>query len=294
MKYIYLFSKYGKWIGVLGFVGTLFSDNEIFLYLSIMGILIFVEILINCSILFNSLYQLIAMIKISIKYKDKKTLPSIENFKSSVEYSLPFKGKWAVVNGCYTEDFSHSWSIHPQRYAYDFIILDEQAKSYDGKFNECSSYYCYDKEILAPADGVVVKVINKFDDSQILKNGKFYSKAKHIAGNYIVIKHNENEYSTLAHLRKGSIRVLEGDTIKKGQVIAQCGNTGNSTEPHLHFQLQNSKSFFCSIGLPICFHNIKPSKIDNYEKFDNRICMSFEEIIEGYLTRGINVENMIE
>ncbi len=106
------------------------------------------------------------MIKISIKYKDKKTLPSVENFKSSVEYSLPFKGKWAVVKGCYTEDFSHYWSIHPQRYAYDFIILDEQAKSYDVKFNECSSYYCYDKEILAPADGVVVKVINKFDDSR--------------------------------------------------------------------------------------------------------------------------------
>jgi murein DD-endopeptidase MepM/ murein hydrolase activator NlpD len=57
----------------------------------------------------------------------------------------------------------------------------------------------------------------------------------------------------LAHLKRGSVRVKTGDTVKRGQEIGRCGHSGNSTEPHLHFQFQSGKSFYFSNGLPVKF-----------------------------------------
>ena len=76
-------------------------------------------------------------------------------------------------------------------------------------------------------------------------------------GNYIVIKHHEQEYSEICHLLKDSITVKEGDSVKGRQVIAKCGNSGNTSEPHIHFQIQRGQSFYLSPGLPIFFQNIQ-------------------------------------
>lgn len=69
-------------------------------------------------------------------------VPSIENHQGKVKYSLPLKGNWVVVNGGITKALSHSWSINSQRYAYDFIKLDENGKSYAGDEMNLDSYYC--------------------------------------------------------------------------------------------------------------------------------------------------------
>lgn len=65
--------------------------------------------------------------------------------------------QWAV-NGCFRQEYSHSWEMPTQRYAYDFIRLDENNKSFDKDFKEVTNYYCYGKEILSPADGVIMEV----------------------------------------------------------------------------------------------------------------------------------------
>lgn len=88
--------------------------------------------------------------------------------------------------------------------------------------------------------------------------------------------------------------VKVGETVSKGQCIAKCGNTGNSTEPHLHFQLQTNPSFYSSAGLPIRFENMSISQADNYTKYDLRPHMSYEQILSGYITRGFAVENAVK
>lgn len=95
----------------------------------------------------------------------------------------------------------------------------------------------------------------------------------------------------MAHLKKDSITIKVGDSVSRGQLIAKCGNTGNSTEPHLHFQLQTGQSFYSSAGLPVQFKNIALSPVVNYEKLDQRQHMSIDQIPNGYVTRGFNVEN---
>ena len=77
-----------------------------------------------------------------------------------------------------------------------------------------------------------------------------------MAGNHVIIKHAESEYGFYAHLVRGSIGVKVGEVIRQGDVIGQCGFSGNSTEPHLHFHLQDAADFYSSIGLPVKFENV--------------------------------------
>ena len=148
------------------------------------------------SILKQSLKQLWGIIVLEYKYHDR--LPDIENYQSINQYSLPFEGKWTVVNGGVTEKLSHSWEIPTQRYAYDFVILDENGKSFCGKETDPSSFYCYGKDILAPADGVVAEIGTGNPDSQITEERTVSCEADDIRGNYILIEHTGQEYSLLA------------------------------------------------------------------------------------------------
>ena len=102
-----------------------------------------------------------------------------------------------------------------------------------GKANE--DYLGYGKEIVAPANGTVVEVIDGIREN--------YPGVRNVyaqIGNAIIIQHSSKEYSVLAFLKQGSIRVKVGDRITRGQVIAQYGSSGNATEPSLHFHLQDS------------------------------------------------------
>src|SRR5262249_13337905 len=79
---------------------------------------------------------------------------------------------------------------------------------------------------------------------------------KAVIGNYVVIKHERGEYSHYAHLKQGSVRVKPGDAVSRGQIIGQLGQTGNSTEPHLHFQLTDGQGPMYSRAIPIVFKDI--------------------------------------
>ena len=81
-----------------------------------------------------------------------------------------------------------------------------------------------------------------------------------------MIQHAEKEYSLLAHLKPGSICVRTGQQVNLGEKIGECGNSGNTSEPHLHFQIQSGKSFYSSFGLPVSFSNIYAKETAAYEK----------------------------
>ena len=170
-------------------------------------------------------------------------------------YRLPFEGTWTVVNGSTDREYSHSWGILTQRYAYDFVITDEEGKAHEGERGAPEAYYCFGEPILAPADGTVVATRTDYRDYH-RTDGWLDPLQRDIRGNYVTIDHG-GEYSVLAHLERGSVTVEVGDRVERGQQIARCGNSGNTTEPHLHFHVQDHPNFFLGAGLPVRFASVR-------------------------------------
>ncbi|MCA1746174.1 MAG: M23 family metallopeptidase, partial [Bacteroidales bacterium] len=119
------------------------------------------------------------------------------------------------------------------RHAWDFVILNKEGSQYKKSGDFPEDYFCFGKPVIAPETGIVEKVVNDIDDNVI---GEVNLQQNW--GNTIVIKHDDGVYTKLSHLKKGSIKVEEGDKVQYGQIIAQCGNSGRSPYPHLHFQVQ--------------------------------------------------------
>jgi urea transporter/murein DD-endopeptidase MepM/ murein hydrolase activator NlpD len=156
-----------------------------------------------------------------------------ERYKNDIFYHihLPFYGEWNVSqahNGKITH--KGEW-----QYAFDFVITDNQEKTYQDNGVNVEDFYCYNVPVLAPADGWVVDILDNIPDNEIggvnIENNW---------GNAIVIKHADFLYSKLTHLKESTFKFKVGDFVKKGDVIATCGNSGRSPEPHIHFQLQTT------------------------------------------------------
>ncbi len=151
--------------------------------------------------------------------------------------SLPFSGVWTVWQG-----FDGSWTHQGiWRYAIDFLITDESGQTYQGTGTRLEDYYCFQKPILSPIRGRVVAIVNDIPDNPpgVLNEIQNF-------GNYVMLYDERGFYVLLAHLKKGSIRVSEGEWVEKGQLIGLCGNSGYSPQPHLHVQIQ----FSPEIGAP--------------------------------------------
>ncbi|NVJ60912.1 MAG: M23 family metallopeptidase [Gammaproteobacteria bacterium] len=183
-----------------------------------------------------------------------------KDYKTKVSYRLPFDGEWLVYNGGPTPETSHSWELLTQRYAYDFVKADAGFKRHSSSGTKLTDYFCYEQPILAAADGEVIKVVNNISDGPLIGFWVMDFLTRNLAGSHVIIKHAESEYGFYAHLIKGSIPLKQGDKVKKGQTIGLCGHSGNSSEPHLHFHLQDQASFYSSLGLPVKFES---SRIDN-------------------------------
>lgn len=158
-------------------------------------------------------------------------LNSNHRFKdySSYPIRLPFYGEWKVSQG-HDGEYTHKskW-----RYAWDFVITDTDGKTYRDIGSNVEDYYCYNKAVLSPYDGYVDEVIDGIPDNPIMD-----VNVEENWGNTIIIRHGENFYSKISHLKAGSFKVMRGEWVKAGQLIAFCGSSGRSPEPHIHFQLQ--------------------------------------------------------
>jgi hypothetical protein len=176
-----------------------------------------------------------------------------KEYQQKVNYILPVTGEWRVFNGGITKETSHSWDIPSQRFAYDLVKHGQNGRSFESDGRKLEDYFCFDAPIFAPADGTVVEARDGIRDAPHV--GTFWMDwlTRSIVGNSVLIKHADGEYCLLAHLKRGSVRVRVGQTVKQAQEIGRCGHSGNSTEPHLHFQFQNGKSFYFSSGLPVKF-----------------------------------------
>jgi hypothetical protein len=171
--------------------------------------------------------------------------------KNETKLSLPFKGKWLVFWGGDTKELNQHHDAPNQRFAFDFLGADEQGKTRKGKDQVNEDYFAFGREVLAPADGNVTDVINGVRDN-VPGSMNPYSAL----GNAVFIQHREHEVSVLAHLKLGSITVKVGNKVKRGQVIALCGNSGNSSEPHLHYHLQNTPIIQDGTGIKCYYQKV--------------------------------------
>jgi hypothetical protein len=175
--------------------------------------------------------------------------------KQQTQLFLPFKGNWVVLSGGEFREGSPQHNLLLQQYAYEFSAKDANGERYknDGKTNE--DYFGYGKEVLAPADGTIVEAIDG-----VRENSPGLRNPYALVGNAVVIQHSLKEYSVLAYLKQGSVRVKLGDRVTRGQVIALCGNSGNASEPALHFHLQDSPFLQTAKGLKFYFERTNVSK----------------------------------
>lgn len=173
--------------------------------------------------------------------------------RTAADLRLPFgaapEGRWYVGWG--GRDVIHNYhaAVADQRFAYDlYIVKDGRPFRSDGGANE--DYYCYGQPILAPAPGTVARAVDGLPD-----NPPGTMDPANPVGNHVVIDHGEGEFSFLAHLQNGSVVPKVGDRIAAGQPIGRCGNSGNTTMPHLHYHLQTTAVFARGEGLPAQFND---------------------------------------
>ena len=142
---------------------------------------------------------------------------------------LPFMGEWTVTQA-HDGEFTH---MGEWKHAFDFMITDNEGKTFRNNGYSLTDYLCYNKPVFAPADGFVEMITDNVEDNEIGNVNTINNW-----GNSIVIRHLNGLYSQISHLRKGTFKVNKGDYVKQGDLIANCGNSGRSPEPHIHFQMQ--------------------------------------------------------
>jgi murein DD-endopeptidase MepM/ murein hydrolase activator NlpD len=198
---------------------------------------------------------------------------------------FPLRGEWMAPNTPGTKVPSHGTNQFGERYAFDFLQVDwsRSGRPFYGvsplkyfmhgvPLDGC---YCWGKDVYAPFDGLVevskdglkerpiVHIVT--DLSYALRVTKSFDPERHgvqaVAGNYVILKKKDGLYAALVHLKCGSITVAAGQYIKKGDVLGKVGHSGNSTAPHLHFQLMDSIDLHSAKGIPCGF--------EKYEIFEN-------------------------
>lgn len=168
-------------------------------------------------------------------------------------------GKWCAFGG-YCGVVGHRRTLFPidnkltsaQRYAIDWLRLDKDNYTIKGDKYSVNSSPAYGQPIYAVADGTIYGVVNKFQNQVPFKVAGS-DRYSYPAGNSIVLKMDNGLYGMYAHLQPGSIKVKTGDKVKKGDVIAMLGNSGNSTGPHLHFHVVDDPHILASNGVPYVF-----------------------------------------
>jgi hypothetical protein len=170
---------------------------------------------------------------------------------SDVEFRLPLDGPILVAWGGATPAVNYHVVAADQRWAYDLLVARE-GSSHAGEGLELADYYCYGQPVLAPASGKVVAVLDGQPDQPIGQLGGLPA-----GGNQIALEVAPRQFLFVCHLGRGTILVKEGDEVVQGQPLAKVGNSGNTSEPHLHIHLQDTAEPDVAEGIPLYFHHYR-------------------------------------
>jgi hypothetical protein len=181
--------------------------------------------------------------------------PGSEARVNETRMRFPFKGRWLVMNGGDTREMNAHHDAPNQVFAFDFVGVDADGKVSAGDGKRVEDYFCFGREVVAPAAGVVTIAIQGVPDNEIGSLNPYSA-----LGNAVFIEHQKGEVSVLAHLKLGSTRVKAGDRVQTGDVIGLCGNSGNSTTPHLHYHLQDSSVIQDGKGIKVYFEKFEAGR----------------------------------
>lgn len=189
------------------------------------------------------------------------TTIAVSDAEAQIVASPVAAGDWFMSEGCCSNYTHHRDGFAPvngagqvpQRFAIDLFKVDEDGKTWEGDPSLLESYFSYRQPILAAASGTVVRSVDVFENSPSLPAPPQVPPIIETVGNHVVVEIGPGKYLLYAHMDPGSVRVEVGDTVEVGQELGLIGSSGNSTTPHLHFQLQTEPTFFPTDGLPYVF-----------------------------------------
>ncbi|XAS68697.1 M23 family metallopeptidase [Micrococcaceae bacterium Sec5.7] len=192
----------------------------------------------------------------------------------AVVLDFPFRGSWLVQNSPARRVPSHGTSLFGTSHAIDFVAINDQGRSAPRTWRSLVAseppelFEGFGQPILAPVSGTVVLTHDDEQDhearrSQLTLLPYMLGQAERakegvtgLAGNHVVIAiRPAGPFVLLAHLRHGTVRVRPGQHVQAGDRVADCGNTGNSTEPHIHVQVSDSTDWPRAQGLPVAFRS---------------------------------------
>jgi len=194
-----------------------------------------------------------------------------------VDLRLPFSGPWLTVRTPARRVPSHGTHAFGQTYAFDFVAVDagrRTASAVDWRTvvgtEPVHRFLGLGRPVLAPASGRVVAVHDGEDDHEARRSplsllaygatqGSRLSRGiGAVAGNHVVLALEDRAaFVLLAHLQRWSVRVRAGEHVSTGDQVGACGNSGNSTQPHLHLHAMDSASLLSARGLPIAFRDYR-------------------------------------
>jgi murein DD-endopeptidase MepM/ murein hydrolase activator NlpD len=196
----------------------------------------------------------------------ERTVPISQATSSKTVFALPLKGVWFDGAGSSLHS-PHRW-VPNEQFAHDLLRLGPDFRSYKGDGTKFTDYFAYNQPVIAAAAGTVVAASDAEveDKTAMRQSGETMEKYMErlqgeqmkrilrglpaVVGNYVMIDHGDSEFSLYAHLKPNSVKVKAGQKVEQGAVIGAVGSSGNSTEPHLHFQVCNSADPLMCAGIP--------------------------------------------
>jgi hypothetical protein len=213
----------------------------------------------------------------------------------------PVRGRWVGLNSPADKVPSHGVRAYGQEYAVDILHPAEpdapRTLGWGLGLREPDMFSCFGEPVHAVADGVVVAADDRLRDQRsrsswpaviwMMTVGALVRELagpRFILGNHVVLDHGDGVFSTYAHLRRGSLRVSVGERVGAGQQLAEVGNTGNTSEPHLHVQLMDRADVNAAAGLPFRWRGVE---IHDGEVDRTRVAGEpATEVIEGLPAAG--------
>lgn len=195
-------------------------------------------------------------------------LPVLETM-SKITYQFPLRGNW--YNGAGSTLHSHHRWTPMEEFAFDLLKITPEAKTHRGDGYVFTDYLAYGEPVFAAADGVVSSVAaGEVEDVKSMRQAgetveTYFTRLREdqsarlargrngILGNHLFIDHGNGEFSLYAHLKPGSVSLRAGQRVTRGQQIGAVGSSGNSTEPHLHFQVCDGPDPLLCAGVPVKF-----------------------------------------